>query len=152
MILAWNGQPISDSTDLPTLVANTKPGAQASITLWRDGAKQDRMIAVGEMPADNATLASAAAPAMHGKLGVAVRPLAEAEAKQAGTEGGLLVEQASGAAAKAGVRRGDVILGVNGKTVRSTDDLKRAIDAAGKNAALLVQRGDARIFVPVQIG
>ena len=89
---------------------------------------------------------------MHGKLGVAVRPLAEAEAKQAGTEGGLLVEQASGAAAKAGVRRGDVILGVNGKTVRSTDDLKRAIDAAGKNAALLVQRGDARIFVPVQIG
>jgi len=152
VILAWNGQSISDSTDLPTLVANTKPGAQASITLWRDGAKKDLTIAVGEMPADNAALASAATPAMHGKLGVAVRPLAEAEAKQAGTEGGLLVEQASGAAAKAGVRRGDVILGVNGKAVRSTEDLKHAIDAAGKHAALLVQRGDARIFVPVQIG
>jgi serine protease Do len=152
VILGWNGQPISDSTDLPTLVADTKPGAQASITLWRDGAKKQFTIGVGEMPADKATLASAASPAAQGKLGVAVRPLADAEAKQAGTDGGLLVERSTGAAAKAGVRRGDVILGVNGKPVRSTEELKHAIDGAGKSAALLVQRGEARIFVPVEIG
>jgi serine protease Do len=151
VILAWNGQPITDSVDLPTRVADTKPGAQASITLWREGKEKQLTIAVGEMPADKATLA-AATPAAQGKLGVAVRPLAEAEAKQAGTEGGLLVERAQGAAAKAGVRRGDVILGVNGKPVRTPDELKRAIDDAGKQAALLVQRGEVRIFVPVQMG
>lgn len=152
VILAWNGQRIGESTDLPGRVADTAPGAQASVMLWRDGKEKNLTIAVGEMPADKATLAAAATPATQGKLGVAVRPLADEEAKQAGTEGGLLVERATGAAAKAGVRRGDVILGVNGKPVRSTDELKRAIDGAGKRAALLVQRGEARIFVPVQIG
>ncbi len=152
VILAWNGQPISDSTDLPHRVAETKPGSQAGLRIWREGKEKDLTIAVGEMPADEATLAAAATPAAQGKLGVAVRPLADQEAKQAGTEGGLLVERAIGAAAKAGVRRGDVILGVNGKPVRSPEELKRAIDNAGKHAALLVQRGAARIFVPVQIG
>jgi len=152
VILAWNGQTISESADLPPRVADTKPGAQASLKVWREGKEQQLTIAVGEMPADQATLAAAATPAAQGKLGVAVRPLAEAEAKQAGTEGGLLVERAQGAAAKAGVRRGDVILGVNGKPVRTPDELKRAIDGAGKQAALLVQRGEARIFVPVQMG
>jgi serine protease Do len=50
------------------------------------------------------------------------------------------------------VRPGDVIVGVNGKPVNSLDELKSAIDAAGKQAALLVQRGEAQIFLPVQIG
>jgi serine protease Do len=50
------------------------------------------------------------------------------------------------------VQRGDVILGVNGKPVKSVEELKAAVDAAGKSAAVLVQRGEARIFVPVQIG
>lgn len=152
VILAWNGQSIAESSDLPTLVADTKPGTNASIVVWRDGAQKALTIAVGEMPADQTTLASAAAAVPQGKLGVAVRPLAKDEARQAGTEGGLLVERAAGAAAKAGVRQGDVILGVNGQSVHSPDELKRAIDAAGKHAALLVQRGDARIFLPVEIG
>jgi len=81
-----------------------------------------------------------------------VRPLSAEEAKRIQSEGGLLVERADGAAAKAGVRPGDVILGVNGKPVKSVDELKSAIDAAGKNAAVLVQRGENRLFVPVQIG
>jgi len=152
VILAWNGQAVGDSVELPALVADTKPGAQASMKVWRDGAAKQIAISVGEMPADKATLAAAASPVAGGKLGVAVRPLAPEEAKGAGVDGGLIVERADGAAAKAGVRRGDVILGVNGKPVRSAQDLKSAIDGAGKNAALLVQRGEARIFVPVQIG
>ena len=65
---------------------------------------------------------------------------------------GIVVEQAGGAAAKAGVRKGDVILGVNGKPVKSVDELKSAIDGAGQQAALLIQRGEAQIFVPVQLG
>jgi len=153
VILAWNDQAIDESTELPALVAQTKPGSKATLKLWRAGAESSRTITVGEMPADKATLAQAARPAPQGKLGVAVRPLAKEEAKQVGAEeGGLYVEQAAGAAAKAGVRRGDVILGVNGKPVRSAQELKAAIDQSGAHAALLVQRGDNRIFVPVQIG
>jgi serine protease Do len=152
VILSWNGQPISESTDLPTLVANTPPGSQASLVVWRAGAQQALRLAVGEMPADQATLAAATPATPQGKLGVAVRPLAKEEAKAAGLEGGLVVERAAGAAAKAGVRPGDVILGVNGHTVSSPEALKQAIDQAGKHAALLVQRGEARLFVPVEIG
>jgi serine protease Do len=103
------------------------------------------------MPNERATLAGAQA-APQGKLGVAVRPLSADEAKRMQSEGGLLVERAEGAAAKAGMRAGDVILGVNGKPVKSIDELKSAIDAAGKNAAVLVQRGENRLFLPVQIG
>ncbi len=151
VILAWNGTPIGESSDLPALVAGTKPGQTATARVWRDGAAKDMKVAVGEMPADKTTLAAAAA-APQGKLGVTVRPLAADEAKRLGGEGGLVVERAAGPAAKAGVRRGDVILGVNGTAVNSAESLKQAIDGAGKNAALLVQRGDTRLFVSVQIG
>jgi serine protease Do len=53
---------------------------------------------------------------------------------------------------ESGVRPGDVIVGVNGKPAKSVEELKTAIDSAGKHVALLVERGDARLFVPVEIG
>jgi serine protease Do len=141
VILSWNGKAIENSTDLPLMVASTKPGTQADIEVWRDGA----------MPGERAQVASAAG-VEHAKLGVAVRPLSPEEARQLEVDGGLMVEQASGPAAKAGVQQGDVILGVNGKTVSSADELKSAIDAAGKRLAVLVQRGEAQIYVPVDLG
>jgi len=153
VILSWNGKAVESSTDLPMLVASTKPGAQADITVWRDGAKRDMKIGVGETPTEKgAKVASGEGKVEQAKLGVAVRPLSKDEAKELEVEGGLVVEQASGPAAKAGVQQGDVILGVNGKPVKSVDDLKAAIDGAGKRPAILVQRGEATIYVPVEIG
>jgi serine protease Do len=151
VIVAFNGKPIAESGELPTIVADVKPGETATARVWRNGAERDVKITVAEMPNERATLAGAQA-APQGKLGVAVRPLSADEAKRMQSEGGLLVERAEGAAAKAGMRAGDVILGVNGKPVKSIDELKSAIDAAGKNAAVLVQRGENRLFLPVQIG
>jgi serine protease Do len=151
VIIAFNGKPIAESGELPAIVAETKPGETATARVWRNGAERDVKITVAEMPGDPAKLAGAPA-APQGKLGVAVRPLSAEEAKRIQSEGGLLVERADGAAAKAGMRAGDVILGVNGKPVKSVDELKSAVDAAGKNAAVLVQRGENRLFVPVQIG
>jgi serine protease Do len=57
----------------------------------------------------------------------------------------------AGAAAKAGIRPGDIILAVNGKAVKSAADLKSATKDA-KTMALLVKRDDARIFVPIDLG
>jgi serine protease Do len=151
VIVAFNGKPIAESGELPTIVADVRPGETATARVWRNGAERDVKITVAEMAAEPAKLAGAPA-APQGKLGVAVRPLSADEAKRMQSEGGLLVERAEGAAAKAGMRAGDVILGVNGKPVKSADELKSAIDAAGKNAAVLVQRGENRLFVPVQIG
>ena len=63
-----------------------------------------------------------------------------------------MVESASGPAAEAGIQPGDIILSANGKNVGSVDQLRGIVSEAGKHIALLVQRGDAQIFVPVAVG
>jgi serine protease Do len=87
-----------------------------------------------------------------GRLGVAVRELTPDEQRRAGVEAGLLVENAGGAAAKAGVRAGDIILSVNNAPVKDIDQLRGLITKAGKSVALLLQRNDSKIFVPVELG
>src|SRR5439155_19797111 len=100
----------------------------------------------GEQP----TLASTArGSASSGKLGIAVRPLS-AEEKQSGDyAGGVVVEEVAGAAARAGIRPGDVIVSFNRTPVTSPEQLRELVAKAGKTAALLVQREDATLFIPV---
>ena len=85
---------------------------------------------------------------------MSVRPLRPEEAKQLGAAGsnGLVVEESGGAAAEAGIQAGDVILSFNGQAVQSADQLKSLIAKAGGNAAVLIQRGKNRLFVPVELG
>jgi serine protease Do len=63
-----------------------------------------------------------------------------------------VVERASGPAAEAGIQPGDVVLAANGSPVASTDDLKSAVEKSKGHIALLIQRGEARLFVPVRVG
>jgi serine protease Do len=80
-----------------------------------------------------------------------VRPLAPQEKEQANTQGSLVVEQVSGPAQAAEVQPGDIILGINGKRVHSVKELQDAAKSAGKSVALLIQREDAQIFVPLRL-
>ena len=151
VIVSYNGKDVQRSSDLPYLVAATRPGSSAKVEVWRDGKTRtlDVKVAARDMPKSVAEAADEAAP--KGKLGVAVRPLTPEE-KQAGAERGVVIEQVAGAAQKAGLRPGDVIVSVNRKPVNSPSELKAEIDKAGKNVALLIRREDAQIFVPVTIG
>jgi serine protease Do len=144
VILAWNGTPIEQSSDLPVLVASTKPGEHAKMKVWRDGAERTLDVTVGTMQNEKVAANSDdnAQNANSGKLGLLVE-----QADQ-----GLVVAQASGPAAKAGVQQGDVILGVNNRPVKSVEDLRKAVEKAGKHVALLVQRGEATVYVPVELG
>jgi serine protease Do len=101
---------------------------------------------------DDTVVAEASEAATQGKLGVAVRALTPEERKSADGINGVVVEDVAGAAAKAGVRPGDVIVAVNNTRVTSPEQLKELIGKAGKTVALLIQRDEARIFVPVTIG
>jgi serine protease Do len=74
------------------------------------------------------------------------------EQQQAGIEGGLLVEGVAGPAARAGIQPGDVILQVNGTPIRSVEQLRELTAKSGKHIAVLVQREDARLFLPVDLG
>ena len=154
VIMKLDGRAIERSADLPSRVAVLKPGTDAHVEVWRGGKPVDVTVALGTLQ-DATTVAKADTDDQGGRLGVAVRPLRPDEAKQLGdaaSDNGLVVEQATGAAAEAGIQAGDVILSFNGQPVKSADQLKGLISKAGGNAALLVQRGRNRIFVPVELG
>jgi len=151
VIVKLDGNEVADSSDLPARVAEIKPGATAKLEVIRKGVTKQLEVTVGELK-DKKVAASSDAQQESGRLGVAVRPLDPEEQRQAGVKGGLLVENASGAAARAGIRRGDVLLAVNGTPIESVDQLRTLMSKADKRVAILVQREEARIFVPVELG
>ncbi|KDB08513.1 protease Do [Burkholderia sp. lig30] len=150
VILSVNGTPVGDSTTLPSQIANLKPGSRADLQIWRDKAKKSVSVTLGTL-ADGKAAASDGGPVEQGRLGVAVRPLSPQERSTASLSHGLLVQQASGPAASAGIQPGDVILAVNGRPVTSPEQLRDAVKGAGNSLALLIQRDNAQIFVPVDL-
>jgi serine protease Do len=156
VITALNGVPVTDSTSLPSQVAGLSPGTSAKVTVWRDKSAKDLSVTIGALK--DAKTASAntggadSASAQDARLGVAVRPLTPEERQNDSLSRGLLVQQSNGAAANAGIQPGDVILAVNGQPVTSVQQLKSMVQHAGDSIALLIQRDDAQIFVPVDLG
>ena len=116
MILAVNGSPVADSTSLPAQIANLKPGSKADLQIWRDKSKKSISVTLGAM-ADAKLASNDGGPVEQGRLGVAVRPLSPQERSAANLSHGLIVQQAGGPAANAGIQPGDVILAVNGRPV-----------------------------------
>ncbi|WP_420473825.1 DegQ family serine endoprotease [Noviherbaspirillum sp. ST9] len=151
VVLSFNGQRIVRSGDLPALVTLGKPGDKASMEVWRDGKKVDLRTTLGAAK-ENVAAKDAGTAVPKGKLGLAVRPLTPEEASASRLAAGVLVEQAAGPAARAGIEQGDIILSVNGKEVKTVDQLKSLVDKEHKHVALLVQRGESKIFVPIKIG
>jgi serine protease Do len=152
VILAVNGEQVGDSSDLPSLIAGMKPGTKADIQIWRDKSTKDVSATIGTLTDSKVASNDTPQSQMQGRLGVAVRPLTPDEKSSSSLDHGLLVEQAAGAAENAGIQPGDVILAVNGRPVTSADQLKQMIAHAGNSIALLIQRDDAQIFVPVDLG
>jgi serine protease Do len=157
VILGVNGRPIERYGELSGTIAAMKPGADASLQVWRDGKQQTIPVKVVELKEKEQQQARANSrpggrpPGQPDALGLTVRPLEPQEKEQAETQGNLVVEDVTGAAASAGVQAGDIILGVNGKRVKTPKELQEASKLAGKNVALLIQRDDAQIFVPLKI-
>ena len=151
VILSYNGKALDNSNQLPPLVAATKPGSKASVEVWRGGRKETLGLTVDELKTEKV---AGAKPdkGEHGRLGLAVRPLSPEEKKELGGAQGLVVEQVAGPAARAGIRPGDLITAVNGTPVKTPDDLQKQVAKAKGSIALLVRRGDASIFVPIEIG
>jgi serine protease Do len=152
VILKFNGKTISRSGELPPMVAGLKPGAAVTLDVWRNGAEKRLSGTVGTLD-DKSEVASAdKAELAKARLGVAVRPLSPEEKRSGELTSGVVVENVAGAAAKAGVRSGDVIVSINNTPVKSVEQLKELVAKSGRTVALLVQRDDARIFIPVTLG
>ena len=113
----------------------------------------DRQIDVQVGKFGDEQLASNDTPeAAKGRLGVVVRPLTPEEQRRADVSNGVVVQNVAGAAAKAGIKAGDIVLSVNGEAITSTEQLRNLVTKADKRIAILVDRGNARIFIPVDLG
>ena len=151
VIVALDGKPVERSADLPPRIADSKPGSHVELTVIRKGEEKTLKATVGEFRAAAREAGDEAAPGQ-GRLGLALRPLSPQEKRGNDLDSGLLVQQASGPAARAGVAPGDVVLAINGEPVNTVAQLKERLAHAGKQIALLIQRGEARLFVPVDLG
>lgn len=150
VILKINGNPTT-SNELPAVIAGLQPGTTVDLQIWRQHGTRDVSVKLAAME-DKRVAQNGDQPHSGGKIGLAVRPLTNQEQHQAKTEGGVVVEQARGPAAEAGIQQGDIVLSANGKAISSVEDLRNAVEGSKGHVALLVQRGDARLFVPVKVG
>ncbi len=150
VILALNGQSVQTSSQLPVRIASLMPGTTVHLTVWRNHASREIDVKLTSM--GDETAASAQNPQQQGEsLGLTVRPLSHDEQEQAHTHGGLLVEGVTGPSEDAGIQPGDVVLAANGQRVSTLEELRAAVDKSRGHVALLIQRGSAQIFVPVQV-
>lgn len=162
VILALNGQVVSDPNSFRNEVAGTPPGRTITLRIWRDGSEQELRPTLGEFVPEErpARPSEGSAPEQgagdNGKLGMTLQPLTPAIARDLGisadTQGLVVMEiDRFGPAADAGIQSGDVIEQVNQKPVRSVAELRAAVERAGKDPQLLlVNHRGATFFVTIK--
>ncbi|WP_413084439.1 DegQ family serine endoprotease [Tepidimonas sp.] len=153
IILRFDGKPIDKSIDLPRIVGNTKPGTQAKVEVWRRGTTRTLTVTVGTFE-DDTVAAAPARPdsAKAGPLGLTVRELSAAERRELKVSGGVRIVEVSGAAAAAGLRPDDVIVGLGNQPVGSVADFERLASAwpKGRPVTVLIRRGEWAQWVLVR--
>lgn len=157
VITKFDGKPIVVTSDLPRAVGAAKPGKDVPVEIIRKGATRTLTLALGDMPVDKDEAVTNGKPQSKpevNRIGLILRDITPQQKKKLNGKNGLLVVDAQGPAAQAGIRRGDVILGMNNSEIQSLDQFNKQIAAiaSGKTVALLVQRGDNTLYVPVKVG
>ena len=147
-----NGQPIVASADLSSIVGVAAPGDKVKLSVWREGKGIELNATLGDA-SDKSARAERNDPVDNqAKLGLALRALDPEERRQSGIASGLVIEDAGGAAAAAGVQAGDVLLSINGHAVTTVEQVRQVVAKADRSVALLILRGSDKIFIPVRIG
>ena len=156
IILKFNGVPIDRSSDLPRLVGGTSVGSRATVTVWRKGAAQDMSVTIVELEDDKG---GKKGPAKKPKpehaanaLGLHVSDLTDAQRKEAMVDAAVLVDSSEGAAAKAGVEAGDLILQLNNVEVKDAKQFNAQVAKLDpkKSVAILVRRDDTTQYLVIK--
>ena len=149
IITKLDGKAIEKSTDLPRMVGSLKPGTRSTLTVFRRGASKDLSVTIGEFEIEKPVATrkeredkprTAAATA----LGLTVTELSEAQKKELKLKGGVRVEAAVEAAARAGMREGDVILALANVEIGNVREFEALLTKLDKNKPVhvLFRRGE----------
>jgi serine protease Do len=159
VILKFDGQPVTESSDLPRRVGATKPGSNVIVQVWRKGATRDLTVTVGEMPDDEAPPKrgrKSEEPTKANRLGLVLSVPTAAQKRAMDLQYGLIVEDVTNAGTRTDLRPGDIILSfihkgsqIDVKSVAQFNELLSGVDKAA-TITLLVRRGDAQTFVTIK--
>ncbi|MDQ3060183.1 MAG: DegQ family serine endoprotease [Pseudomonadota bacterium] len=158
IIIRFDGKTIDKASDLPRLVGNVKPGTKAVVTVFRRGATKDLPVTIAEVEADKPVRPASrgeAKPPVAGPaqaLGLAVSEVPEAQKKELKIKGGVKVDAVDGAAARAGLQEGDVIVSMANVEISSVKAFEAALGKIDKSKpiTLLVRRGELAQFVLIR--
>jgi len=158
IIIKIDGKTIEKSSDLPRLVGNTKPGTRSTLTVFRRGATKDLLVTIGELEPDKTARAKPEKedkPKVTGAVtafGLTVSDLTDAQKRELKTKGGVRVEAAADAAARAGLREGDVIVSVANIEINSVKELEALLAKVDKTKplSLLFRRGDWAQYIVIK--
>jgi serine protease Do len=158
VILAFNGEPVDSSRELPKLVAAAAPDASVKIDILRDGREQTIDFTLGRFETEQVVATSTGRDgSASSRLGATLAPITpEARAQLQLDEDvrGVVITSldGSGVAAEADLQVGDVILQVGNTPVETPADVDRVLKATSTDAVLLqIERGGNRLFVGVRL-
>jgi len=159
VIIGVNGKRINSTTELIGQVAQLAPGSDATISVWRDGGERELSVTIGAQQSSEMAQLSPRAQQQEQphqqnrpRLGVAVRPLSQDEQQEASLPGGVVVQQATGPAASAGIQAGDIIVAVDGKVIHGVEQLRRMIAQADDSVSVTVVRDGEEASIDVTLG
>ena len=156
VILKFDGKAINSSSDLPRAVGGLKPGKSVNVEVLRKGATKTLSVVVAEAPNDKDDVSSpskgATKPEVN-RIGLILNELTPQQKKKLNGKNGLLVTDSQGASALAGVRRGDIVLGINNAEVTTVEQFNKTLSGIsnGKTVAVLVLRGESTLYVPIKV-
>ena len=159
IITKFDGKTIEKSTDLPRLVGNTKPGSKSTLTVYRRGASKDLVVTIAEIEPEKPAVKKAADKPVSPKpsgagqsLGLSLVDAGDDLKKELKIKGGVKVETANDAAARAGLREGDVIIAIANTEVANTKEFEAALAKADKSKAIsvLFRRGELAQFALIR--
>ena len=167
VILKFDGKTVEKHTDLPRIVGNTRPGQRVQVQVWRNGAARDLALTLGEMEPERVAQRGNRTPGKDGKdgkdngkeakpetnaLGLLVSDINEARRRELKVDRGVLVDAVEGAAARAGLRQGDVIMAMQNTDVTSAKQFNELVAKLDKTkvAAVLVRRGESSQYITIR--
>jgi serine protease Do len=154
VLTQFDGKPVDSSSALPLLVSLSESGREATVELWRNGQRETKNIRLEARPKPEG--ARAAVERSSGGFGLSLRALTPELRQQLGvdtSQGALVGEVAPGsAAARAGLRPGDVVTEAQGKPVQGPAELASMLEklSSGQVVRLKVARGDSKSFIALE--